>query len=639
MKSDKSKCLASLAVFRELHDSKKDVYEIISAFLQEVIASSAKYQFNLREISQLLNETYDFNIPEAVIKSSLNRLIFLTKSMGKYTVSDISKLDTSSDITSKHSELHSSNEHIINTLFRYIEKEKDINLTAEDKAEVVHSFCNFILDDSIFSNYAKFISAFIVSNKSDTEFTKQLETIKEGVVLYSGIKYNSNINEIGSWNNELTIYLDMEILFNLAGYNGDIYKQTYDDFYFFVKKINMSSVNKVNKKVIHLKYFKDVKDGIEKFFDSAIYILEGKGTQNPSNTAMTSILDGCKTVSDIITKKTHFFILLKSNGILEDEYKEYFSPENHKYNIEDKEIIKELSELTENYSIENNLKFLNYVSIHRKETSNNNFENIGHILLTGNILTQRIAWHESVKKNGCVPLATNLNFLTNKFWFKLNRGFGSDNYPKSFGIISKAQILLSAELNKSVGKKFEELQRDSKNGKLTSEQAISIIVELRKRAKKPEDIEVNEITSILESISEDSIEKIRMEQEFFKTNASKQKNENTILKERLYLKDKELMTQGDRLLETEKIIKELQEKDRIRNDRIEKIKTILKRISYFIFLIFTAYIGVKLYNLNNKIIGTCLSSVASILAILTFFGIDYRVVTNMFAKMNKKKTA
>ena len=37
MKLDESKCLASLAVFRELHDSKKDVYEIISEFLLEII--------------------------------------------------------------------------------------------------------------------------------------------------------------------------------------------------------------------------------------------------------------------------------------------------------------------------------------------------------------------------------------------------------------------------------------------------------------------------------------------------------------------------------------------------------------------------------------------------------------------------
>ena len=212
MKFDETKCLASLAVFRELYDSKKDVYEIISEFLREIISSKAKYQFSISEIVQLLNFTFDFKIPEAVIKTALKKLPFLRREKGFYIVDDITELNKTIDIAAKHSEIQHNNESIINSLFDYIESESKSELSDDEKEKIVHAFCNFVLDESISAQYTEYISAFIVNNKNNVGFTTQLETIKEGVVLYSGIKYNSNINEIGTWSNELTIFLDMEIL-------------------------------------------------------------------------------------------------------------------------------------------------------------------------------------------------------------------------------------------------------------------------------------------------------------------------------------------------------------------------------------------------------------------------------------------
>lgn len=638
MNLDESKCLASLAVFRELHDSKKDVYEIISEFLREIISSNAKYQFNLTEISQLLNETYDFSIPDSVIKTAIKKLDFLKKEKGYYVVQNIPELNITSNITSKHTEISGNNEIIINSLFEYIENEINSKLNDDKKEIIVHELCNFILDVSSSGDYSELISAFIISNKNNTRFTQQLETIKEGVVLYSGIKYNSNINEFGSWNSELTIFLDMEILFHFAGYNGEIYKQSFDDFHFFVKKINVTNRNKHNKNLIHLKYFKEVRSRIEGFFEKSIHIFEGNGTQDPSNTAISSILDGCKSTSDIITKKTNFFILLKSSGILEDDFDKYYSPENHSYNIEIKVVIDELSGLIEEKDITSNLKYLNYINIHRKGDTSNNFYNVGYILLTGNSVTLNISWHESIKINGSVPLATTLDFLTNKFWFRLSRGFGDNNYPKSFGIITKAQILLSSKLSKSVGKKFEELQKDFRNGKLTEQQALSAIVELRIRAKKPEDIGGDDLKFILESISEENIEQFVKEQELFKLKASKQKDENARLKEDLSLKEKEVETHKLELKDIQQKILLLEEKEQKRIEKREKINKLLVKIFYLFSSVIIFGLGVILYKIDNKIIGSSVSLLASILAILTFLGIDYRSFLTICKRKTKKIT-
>lgn len=88
---EESKCLASLAVFRELYNSEKDIYGIISEFLLEQIISNSKHSFNLSEITNLLNESYDFSIPEAVVRTSLNRIKSITKSEGLYSIDNLSE--------------------------------------------------------------------------------------------------------------------------------------------------------------------------------------------------------------------------------------------------------------------------------------------------------------------------------------------------------------------------------------------------------------------------------------------------------------------------------------------------------------------------------------------------------------------
>ena len=43
MDKDNSKLLASLAVFRELYDSEKDIYSIIASFLNDLIRKEIRF--------------------------------------------------------------------------------------------------------------------------------------------------------------------------------------------------------------------------------------------------------------------------------------------------------------------------------------------------------------------------------------------------------------------------------------------------------------------------------------------------------------------------------------------------------------------------------------------------------------------
>jgi hypothetical protein len=576
--------LASLAVFRELYNSKKDVYGTIASFLNEIIRVEALYSFTLNDITAKLNSTYEFTIPDAVVKTSLGRLSYLKKERTNYEVQDISKIKDDS-LDEKQKQIKAHNNSIYEKLIQFVESKLARKLNDNEIQKLFHSFCNFIIEQSNGNTFLEFITAFIVENKGDAKFLQQLNLIREGVILYSGIKFNNNLNDLGTWKTELTIYLETEILFHFAGYNGELYQNLVLDLFELIREIN----SKPSKKLIKLKYFPEIKVEIEGFFTKARYLVEGNQRPNPNTTAMVSIVNGCKTPSDVVEKRSDFFLLLKENGIEEDESQDYFNPSNFHFNVINQEILdkvsKEIGEDAEPY-----LKFLNYISIIRKQANEANFENIGHILLTGNTTTLKVAWNELVKDSGYVPLATHLNFLTNKFWFKLNKGFGKGSLPKTFDVITKAQVVLSKVLNDSVGDKFEDLRVQFQEGKITEEQARARIIDLRNQVRKPEDIKSDVINDVLSVITEDSLDRFIQERSFLKVKAEKQEEENLKLQSELETKkDVEIkyIEAKEQILIEKNVLKDTLERQLVPIDN--QVNKRYKNFKIFLWLLILVY--------------------------------------------------
>jgi hypothetical protein len=599
-----NKLLASLAVFRTLYDNKKDVVSVISDFVHEIIVSTNRYRFNLKEISNLLNSTYDFNLPEPIVEASLKSLPFLKRDSGFYYVKDIADLK-STDLSEKQSEIQTSNDLIISRLFDYIVDKEKRTLKEKEKEKIIESFCSFLLDESDNSDYYKDISAFYVHNKSDVAFAKQLKLIKEGVVLYSGIKYCNNLKPKGIWDTKLTIYVDTEVLFYFAGYDGKIYQSLFIDFLEYIKEINFE------EELIQLLYFDDVVNEIERFFAKAEQIVEGKDKLDPSRTAMATICNGCESGSDIQIKKAAFFDLLSRNKIKKDNYQDYFEPYNHEFNISDTNTIDIISKSLGKINIAEHIRFLNYISIHRKNDAGNNFENIGCILLSANHITQRVAWHNEIKSNGNVPLVTNINFLTTKLWFKLNKGFGGNNYPKSFDILTKSQIILSSQISDSVGTQYEQLQARFKEKEITEDVAIATIANLRSQILKPEEIKDSNLDSVLTSISESSIERYILEQEHLKSEVIRESKEKVLLQDNLNKSAEQLdeyaanhnilsseIIQGKKKLLEEKI-SSISIIENLKSPIDMQIKSTFRNFKVFIFLIFVAFYCGTYYLLNK----------------------------------------
>jgi hypothetical protein len=519
-----NKLIASVVVFKELHDNNKDIYDIIAEFLKAGIIDKKKWQFNSTEITLLLEEVFDFKLPEAVIKTTLkNRLIksnFLELDKGEYSVINIEeKLDN--DFEENYKKKKNIYQETENDFIKYIEEKNLTKLSDIEKSKVQENLRHYLLGNGINESYTQQISSFIIENKDNKEFRDRLNVVKEGVVLYTGIRYTANLNQLGHWKNDLTIFLDTAILFNFAGYNGEIYKEIFNDFYKLVKEINLNPKNK--GKIIKLKFFEQTEKEIMDFFHVASLITEGKMSLNPSKTAMKEIINGCSSKSDILVKRNKFFIDLQTSGISIEEDKNYY--ENHNYNVEGDELINDLKQKSidnkkhfNEEDCKNYLKQFTKINVLRKGENTNGFEKSKFIILTGNGYIHYLAHNNLIKKTEKdIPFATDIDYITNKFWFKLKKGFGkSEDLPKSFDIITKAQIILSAQLNNTVQEKFTALNEKFKTGEISKQEAISLNYTLRENILKPEEISEISLEKSLVFINEFTIEEHIREKEFFK---------------------------------------------------------------------------------------------------------------------------
>jgi predicted nucleic acid-binding Zn ribbon protein len=509
-----SKLIASIVVFKELHDNDKDIYDIISEFVKSAVIQNKKWSFSSTEITKLVETDFDFKIPEAVIKTALkNRLAktgFLRLEKGEYFINDIeSKIDPNfeSNFNKKSQGYKDTEEEFIS----YIQSKKDNKLKENELNDIKDNLKQYLLGNGVHETYTQAISALIIQRKNDKKFQERLNQIREGLVLYTGIRYTADLNDLGHWKNELTIFLDTEILFFLAGYNGQIYKEIFNDFYKLVKEINFSS--KDNKNKIQLKYFDETEKDIYDFFHVATLIVENKKTLNPSKTAMKEIVNGCLTKSDIIVKRNKFFTDLKTHGIHKEENLNYY--ENNKYIVEGLAVVEELKQMSfanqkdfNEETCQEYLKLFTKINVLRRGINNQGFDKCKYILLTGNRFVHYLSHSKHVKTTEKdIPFATDIDYITDKFWFKLKKGFGNnDDKPKSFDIITKAQIILSSQISLTVQEKFTSMNEEFKNGKITKDEAISLNYELRESALKPEEITELNIDESINFINEFSIE-------------------------------------------------------------------------------------------------------------------------------------
>lgn len=527
--SDNKKCMASLAVFRSLYDKEKDLYSVIASFSKQLIISQRLNGFELQEFCSKFKDEYGFDLPTAVIKTSLKRLNFLkiehtyyllTECLDNLDIDNVSQLETEST---------QRNQEILDALVKYVESEEGTVLSENQKQILYNSFCSFVIDETTDVEYKNDISSFVLLKSTDATFIKQLNDIRLGLVIFIGLCYNTNFDKIDGIDSKLNIYLETEILFHRAGYNGQLFKTLYKEFYNLVQEIN----RKAHKTLISLYYFAETDKDIRDYFAIAEDIVRGKKPLDPSKTAMKYIVTNCHYPSDVKTMESEFFQDLLSEGIIMDRQENYYDKQNYELNIEQDSFI--IPDSFTNEDVYNKLKLLNYVNIKRGGKSQNVFRNVGHILLTGNSLTFKIAFDDRIRKSGNVPLATGLDFLTNRFWLITNKGFSKTLELTSLNILTKAQIVMSASINESISAKYKLLMKEEQEGHFDLDKQKAALAGLHKHSINPEDLNsINQETylnflktdDITTYLAEQELERQHKESELSKLQTTAEKNEN-----------------------------------------------------------------------------------------------------------------
>lgn len=488
--------LASYATLKSLSDDKKyqGPYQMLREFIRYIIISGSLYSFTSVEMKNLLAKHFGFSIPEAVVKTSLKNMNGVSLDHGTYSVSG-SELDSNSIFQDKKKEADDYESLIIQQLAEYIcNRTGDLHINDEMLTEELTRFLTEDVSPKP-GKYTDLIGEFILTHSDDKKIQEGLDRIREGSILYMGLCYN--IGETGSITKPLTLYLGTEILFSLAGYNGEIFHQFACDFFEQVRLANTGATPK-----IVLRYFADIKKEIDDFFNIACEIVEGKRYRLLDKPAMKAITNGCNTSADVDIKKSDFYHLLQfSFGIAEDPNNDYYGEEFFSSNLEsfdyedetDKDKKKELA-----------VKLISHINKLRNGNSYNNDIESEYLIVTNTKATLLISKEQSdiIKESKnwdhICNFAVSLDRITSLLWYKLGNGFARKSIPSSVTAVLKARVVLSSSIAKNAEKAFSEIKKQFEAGTLSESQVAARIITLKKKPSLPEELSGDNIEEIMD---------------------------------------------------------------------------------------------------------------------------------------------
>ena len=525
----------------------------------------------------------------------------------------------------KFAENQSINDKLIIELEKYLSEKIKRELNETEKKELFDGLCGFLIGDKVDYQFQKHISSFILEKSKDEIIKKQLDDISEGLIIYTGITSELDPSKVGSWKYEMNLYLDMEILFHIVGYNGDFFKKQADDFLSLIREINKK------EKIIKLFYFDKVKREVEHFFNSAEDIVAGKTISN-GTVAMSFVTNGKSNTSEIITEKAKFYSKLTNLDISCDETNYFDNEENNKYCVQG--------------DFEPMLSMINML---RKGDSNKPIQNIKYLLITGTRTTLGQAYSlikpetevEQVKNDSDdteekytqKTLAKSLEDITKLFWFALNKNFGHSYKLTSFDVVHKAKVVLASILNGKIKDNYSKLNKDFLKGDLTKEAVANCIDELRRKTRLPEQIDAEDVDFVLNLIESADIENIQNEKAL-KENLLKEKTEeNDRLQNTVERKDAEIAALKKQIEE-----RNIQDKEK----ELEKIKKQKKIKTIFLFVLKIILISVIIvaivFSLNKWVIplvkgdNKWITLGGLILSIIGGIGIIFAVINSRLLK-------
>lgn len=496
--------LPAYSVFKVLADEHTSIKDVLKSFLATFfIKEFKKKSFLINDFSKKFNSFYGFNIPNAVLKNVLIDKFSCKIGKGGWYSIDNSIIENVKTFTLE--DYKNSTEELINDFLNYAKSFKSINLE-KVKNDFIDNFSTNI--ESLESK--EIIASYIIKiQNSNSELKNLIDDLNYGSIIYRGI--TMDLPEINTRYDELTIYFNTDILFDINGFNGEVYYKSINEFLDLVKEINR------RKEYIHLRYFNITRREINRFFSAAEKILCNKN-QLSETEGMTYLLNKCASCSDIAENKGLFFAKLKEEKILYDE--------DNKIDLLNKESIYEEDE-KEAY-IDKNFNFFNFTDeflIKIEELRNGtkakslNKAKCAFLTRTDEILRKS---KEKTNITQDIGLSPTLEYMITTLWFQLNKGFGLTNLH-SLDIVLRSKKIYAGIVADEQKNKIQEAQIAYKKKQLTRDQAYEVIATFKQFSSKPENI-TSDTVNLAEELNDKTLNEILESNEI-----KKQKMEDNII--------------------------------------------------------------------------------------------------------------
>lgn len=509
--------LAALTVFKALYDNDKNVYNVLWAFARNTIAKRKLQKFTASDLKLYFDEDYGFdNIPISVFKTMLrkhkqNELHIKNEDVYVMPVLKQTLVNPKEDI--KMQEQERLFRPLIEELSAYIRQQRQEQYSLQ---EITEELRVYLLDDAKSGKFVNEINAFIIEKEQEKneDFRNALNEVKEGFILYSGICWCAELNELGKWRQPLALYFDMDIIFYIAGYSGEIYQTIIKELYQLVQEINSTAAKQKKKRLISIRYFSEERERIDDYFKIAEQIVRNERTLDSSEPAMLYIVSRCETPSDVIGMRSNLDLLLENLGILEDKTSYYDNQDNWDNNITSKELInKYVINKYPQEKVERYLKRISYISFIRKGNESTDFMNCKAIMVTRNrtaIQLDRDADTLITKKQYQRVISPEV--LTSQFWFQLNKGFAEKPLLNSVDVLVQAKIIMAKQVNVKIAECHQKIMDSYNKGEVTEEQAVRQCAHFRKYCVTPDDV-TNEMLAETCSLAESSVREMMQKQD------------------------------------------------------------------------------------------------------------------------------
>lgn len=457
----KNNLLASIALFGIYRNTNQDTYDLVAQYISAVIAQKEYERFKTDAIQSDLKELFQIDIPIGVINSVCkNRIEGLSLSKGVFTCSRIPK----DEIEKEYAELTANYDELFALLIAFVNKET----TEYDGQTIKSRFSDFLIDGGIpETKLNNLFAAFIAGNQESKDIRQKIDLLSSGLISYNGLSYTDSAGNSGAWTEKLTIYLDTEFLFSCAGYNDPYLHDVFQELYELVKEINISYRRRTKKldNLVELKYLNDTREVYLSLFNSAKGYIDSKGAPDPSKRALVKIISESTTVFDVDTHRARIDTAIKDIYNIQYDDRDYSNfITDRRFIIFDESTVTSLShdynpkkDDTTSRKIDYYARVYTIINGLRGGVRVNIFEKCRYIFLTGSRIG-RGASMAARPDTKSVTLATDIDFLVSRFWFKLNKQLTNNHIPVSLDIVARSQAVLTKEVSRKVKALYEELK-------------------------------------------------------------------------------------------------------------------------------------------------------------------------------------